>query len=84
MTCWWPAREPCGRIPVPGAQGSQSQGDVGWSLLPPIFRSKPGQYDARSCGKKENPRVTRVVIPHNGIGHDINVSQELPDEIGKT
>ena len=76
MTCRWPAREPCERNPEPGAQGSQLQGDVGRSLLPPIFRSKPGQRDARIFVEKEKPRFTRGVKPGNGIGLVINVSQD--------
>ena len=83
MTCKWPSREPCVRNLEPGAQESQTQGNVQRSLLPPFFRTKPGQYDARSCGEKENPRVTRVVIQRNSNGQYINVSQKLPEERSK-
>ena len=83
MTCRWPAREPCVRNLEPGAQGSQSQGDVGRNLLPPILRSKPGQWDARSCVEKEYSRVTREGKPRNGIGQCSNVSQRLPEKTWK-
>ena len=46
----------------------------------PTHLSNQARARCRSCGEKENLIVTKVVIPRNGIGHQSNVNQRLPEE----
>ena len=69
MTCRWPAREAMEEVWRPEASHGATEDRA---CSHPSFKTKSGQQDARGCGEKENPRVTKEATSCKARGYEIS------------